>query len=143
MSEKNLFMLLLRQETSEQLFNDHPCMKNLQDIFNRIQSIKKEQRELRAVYNDTLRNSQKYQELKTQIKELGEKKKSMENAFKNETASEMAKLENLKNDLATDMEMLTDVALNTLIKGEKVEVLDADENKYEPEFKVSFKRVYG
>ncbi len=136
-------MLLLRQETSEQLFNDHPCMKNLQDIFNRIQSIKKEQRELRAVYNDTLRNSQKYQELKTQIKELGEKKKSMENAFKNETASEMAKLENLKNDLATDMEMLTDVALNTLIKGEKVEVLDADENKYEPEFKVSFKRVYG
>ena len=136
-------MLLLRQETSEQLFNDHPCMKNLQDIFNRIQAIKKEQRELRAVYNDTLRNSQKYQELKTQIKELGEKKKSMENAFKNETASEMAKLENLKNDLATDMEMLTDVALNTLIKGEKVEVLDADENKYEPEFKVSFKRVYG
>ena len=40
------------------------------------------------------------------------------------------------------MELLSDVALSSYAKGENVSVMDGNENKYEPVFRVNFKRVY-
>jgi hypothetical protein len=48
----------------------------------------------------------------------------------------------MKADAETDQEMLSDLALNTLVKGETVQVTDEFENKYEPVFVVKFRRVY-
>ena len=74
-------------------------MKNIQEIFNRIQEIKKEQKELRKSYRDALVNSQQYQKVIEELRVLKDKKRSIEDAMKSESRAEMEKLDVLKNDL--------------------------------------------
>lgn len=116
--------------------------QNIQVIFNKIQKIKKEQKELRRSYTDALKQSPGYKELLDQLKELREKKKKIEMSVRQDFATELNKLEDLKIDLESEMEVLSDLVFNKLVKGEKVEISDEFENNYEPVFKVIFKKVY-
>ncbi len=50
------------------------------------------------------------------------------------------KLDAYKMHLKTDMEMLSDLALNDLMAGKTVEVVDKNNQKYEPLFSVKFKK---
>ena len=56
-------------------------------------------------------------------------------------AQELTKKEDLKIDIASDIELLTDVALSSMMKGESVGISDKYENEYEPVFKVMFKKI--
>ncbi len=116
-------------------------MANLQDIFNRIQQTKKEQRELKTVYRDSLANSQTYQNVVEEIKTLKDKKKKIEDDIKSDFRSEFDRLERIKIDLESDKEMMSDLAFNQLVKGEKIELTDQYENQYEPIFSVRFKKL--
>ena len=51
------------------------------------------------------------------------------------------KLDDLKREVDTNKEMLSDIAMSTLMKGETVEVKDEYDNVYEPAFKVNFKKA--
>lgn len=116
-------------------------MKNLQDIFNEIKSKQKQQKEISQIYRDALVCSEKYQEVKEKLNILKEKKKAIEQAIKDDFSSELTKLEDLKLDLKTDKEMLSDIALTNLMKGQTVQVTDSDNNEYEPTFSVNFKKI--
>ena len=50
-------------------------MANMQEVFNRIQETKKEQKELKAMYRDALNNSGAYQRSLEELKKLREEKK--------------------------------------------------------------------
>lgn len=115
-------------------------MQQLQIIFTRIGETKKKMRDIRAAYKDALATSAEYKEVTDKIKTLREKKKQLEYAHKQSFASELAKLDDLKIDLASDMELLSDAAMTQLMKGETVEVEDEYGNKYDPAFKVNFKK---
>jgi hypothetical protein len=116
-------------------------MANLQEVFNRIQETKKEQKELKAMYRDALNNSGAYQRSLEELKKLKEEKKKYEDSIKKEFASEFDKLDILKNELMNDSQLLSDMVLAQVAKGEKVEIKDQYETQYEPIFSVRFKKV--
>jgi hypothetical protein len=116
-------------------------MANLQEVFNRIQQTKKEQKELKAMYRDALNNSGAYQRSVEELNKLKEEKKKYEDGIKKEFASEFDKLDILKNELMNDSQLLSDMVLAKVAKGEKVEIKDQYETQYEPLFSVRFKKV--
>jgi uncharacterized protein YlxW (UPF0749 family) len=116
-------------------------MTNLQEIFNRIQQTKQEQKEIKAIYRDALTNSSSYKEITEKLNELKEEKKKIENAIKVDLRSELNKLDVFKTELETDNMLMSDLAFNELTKGNTIEIVDKYENKYEPIFLVKFKKI--
>ncbi len=116
-------------------------MQDLQEIFNRIQEIKKKQKDIRSAYKDALEASLEYKEIGDKIKTLRERKKQIENTTKESYASEFTQLDNFKIDLESEATVLNDVALTKLMKGETVQVVDEYNNTYEPLFTVKFKKA--
>ncbi len=116
-------------------------MSKLQEIFDRIQKTKNEQKEIKAMYRDALKSSSRYQETLDELDALKAKKKEIEAGIKEDFAKEFDKLEVLKNDLVNDNQLLSDAAMTKVAKGEKVEITDANNTQYEPIFSVKFKKM--
>jgi hypothetical protein len=116
-------------------------MPKLQEVFDRINQNKKEQRKIRESYKDSLSNNGDYQVILEKADELKQKKKEIEEETKREMGSSYDKLDIIKTDIQMDSEMLADIAISHLVNGKKVEVQDEYDNKYEPAFKVNFKKA--
>lgn len=116
-------------------------MQDIQQIFNRIQEAKKKQKDIRKMYKDALDGVMEFQEIQEKMKSLREKKKRIETTIKEQFSSEITKLEDLKIDLESDAQLLADIALAKVSKGELIEIKDQDENEYEPIFNVKFKKI--
>ncbi|MFA6410460.1 MAG: hypothetical protein WCW26_02690 [Candidatus Buchananbacteria bacterium] len=112
-------------------------MTKLQEVFNKVQDTKRKQRELKRSYRDSLEGSEQYQNIIDQINILKEKKKAIEETFK----KEFPQLERLKNDIESDNEILSDLTINCMIKGEPVEIMDEYNNQYQPILNVRFKKI--
>jgi hypothetical protein len=115
-------------------------MDKLQDVFNRIQENKKEQKKIKSSYRDALASSVQYKKITDEIKELRQKKKEVEDSIKADFHNEFTKLDDIKIDLESDYELLSDIALTQLMKGETVKVTDEFEVNYDPIFSVKFKK---
>lgn len=116
-------------------------MAKIQEVFDKIQSIKEKQKEIKAVYRDALANSAAYQNALEDHNSAKEKKKQAEESIKSDFSKEFEKLEEIKYDLETENILLSDIALNHITKGEKIEVVDSYDNKYEPLFSVKFRKI--
>ncbi len=88
-----------------------------------------------------LAGNQAYEDIKDQLKELRDLKKTIEHEAQAEMGADYDKLDELKQDIASDQEMLADIALTQYANGEEVVVTDRDESEYEPVFSVRFKKV--
>lgn len=106
-----------------------------------MREMKKEQKDLKDMYKDALVQANEYEEIVEKMKELREKKKQIETRIQAEMGKAWQKLDDIKYEMETQKEMMSDIAMTTLMKGEKVEVKDEYENPYEPVFKVNFKKV--
>lgn len=53
-------------------------MQNIQEVFNHIREMKKEQKDLRDMYKDALVQADEYEEIVEEIKVLREKKQTIE-----------------------------------------------------------------
>lgn len=118
-------------------------MLNIQEIFNHIRDMKKEQKDLRDMYKDALTQADEYEEIVEEIKVLREKKQAIEARIQLQLGRAYEKLEDLKQEIETQKEMMNDVAITTLMKGETVIVKDEFDNDYEPNWKVAFKKTNG
>ncbi|MBU0597293.1 hypothetical protein KJ641_01695 [Patescibacteria group bacterium] len=116
-------------------------MKDIQEIFQRIQESKKKQKEIKQMYKDMLDQTPGYKDLVEQAQIIREKKKTVEIAVRQGMSSEIIQLDDIKVDIESDMVMMSDVALSKLLKGETVKVSDEYENEYEPIFSVKFKKT--
>lgn len=116
-------------------------MQSVQDVFIRIQGIKKEQRTLRALYRDALLSSAEYKEARAELERIQEKKKKIEDSVKSDFSRELEKIDDLKERLEEDTQLLTDSVLTRLMKGEIVKVIDSYNNTYDPIVKVAFKKA--
>ncbi|PIT86098.1 MAG: hypothetical protein COU33_04945 [Candidatus Magasanikbacteria bacterium CG10_big_fil_rev_8_21_14_0_10_43_6] len=116
-------------------------MQDLQTIFTRLEESKKELKDIRSAYKEALAGVQSYVELVDEMKVMREKKKQIEATVKQDFAGEFTKMEDLKIDIASDQELISDIAMSQIMKGDTVEVTDKYENDYEPVIKVSFKKV--
>jgi hypothetical protein len=116
-------------------------MKNIQEIYERIEETKREQRSIKQMYKDTLDASQDYQEILDKIKKLKQQKAEIEESAKTDLGKEWEKLDLIKLHIREDKELLTDIAISTLMKGETVKVTDKNQEEYEPVFSVRFKKT--
>jgi len=116
-------------------------MKDIQQIFDRLEKNKKELKDIKTVYRDALIATGEWEDLADEIKTLREKKKQLEARVKEQFSSEMTKMEDLKIDIESDKEMLSDIALTQIMKGQQVSITDKYENEFEPVFSVKFKKV--
>ncbi len=116
-------------------------MQNIQDVWVRIQETRKQQRSVRQMYKDALASSQEHGELADKIKTLSQRKKQIEAEAKADLGGEWEKLNSLKKEIQLDQELLSDIAVSTLMKGETVKITDPENNEYEPVFNVKFKKV--
>lgn len=116
-------------------------MSQLQDVFHRIQDFKREQKKISKIYRDVLSQKGEYQSIVDEMKTMRERKQQIKDAVEMELSSEMDKLDKIKMEIETDNEMLSDMALNHVAKGEPIKITDKYENEYEPIFKVRFKKV--
>lgn len=115
-------------------------MADVQEIFNKIKEKQKEQKTLKQIYRDVLSNSQEYQTIIEELDTLKSKKKKIEESLKSELRSEMDKLYSIKVDIDSDKEILSQATLTKLLKGEEIELVDQENNKYEPIFSVRFRK---
>ncbi|PIR76396.1 MAG: hypothetical protein COU32_02295 [Candidatus Magasanikbacteria bacterium CG10_big_fil_rev_8_21_14_0_10_42_10] len=116
-------------------------MQDLQEIFNRVQENKKKLKDLKDAYREALKGSESYIEAEESLKTLREKKKSIETELKSQFSGEFVQMDDIKIDIASDQEMINDIAMTMVMKGETVSVNDKYENEYEPLFTVKFKKV--
>lgn len=115
-------------------------MSQLQKVYDRIKEAKVAQKEIKDAYKNELDNNPEYQSVKDKLKDLKDKKKTIEEEIKAEMKSSFDKLDDLKIDIESDQEMLNDIAINQLMSGKTVEVVDENEQKYYPVFSVKFKK---
>lgn len=116
-------------------------MQDVQAIFNRMQVAKKKQKDIKSAYSDALKQNAEYQELLEKIKALQVRRKQIEVSVKQDFSSEFTKLDDLKIDINSDQELLTDAAVTKMMKGETVEVKDEYDQTYQPVFSVKFKKT--
>lgn len=113
-------------------------MRSLQEVFYRIQDKKREQREINRFIKDALASSSEYQDIKHKLEALRDRKKNLEASAR---APYEEKLDLIKLDIRDSLQNLSDIALNTMMKGERVEIMDTDKGKFEPVFTVRFKKA--
>ncbi len=116
-------------------------MQNIQEVFDRIKQAKKEMREIKKSYKEALAVSGEYGRTGEELKMLKEKKKRLEAEVQKEMQKEFDKLDELKAAIEDDQTLMSDLALQHLVKGEKVGVTDEYQNQYEPVFQVKFKKA--
>ncbi len=116
-------------------------MNDLQEVFNRIRETRNKAKEIRKMYKDTLIAHQEYQEVVEKLDNLKIRKKQIETEIKDDQMADFQKLDAYKMHVKNDTEMLSDLALNKLVSGETVEVVDEAGDKYEPLFTVKFKKA--
>ncbi|MEI7451948.1 MAG: hypothetical protein WCK37_01945 [Candidatus Falkowbacteria bacterium] len=116
-------------------------MAEVQDIFNRIREKQGEQKILKDIHKSVLINSQEYQLVLEELKELKEKKKKIQSVLESDLKEEFDKIDEIKTYIASDKEMLSNMALSQIIKGEKIEITDEKNNKYGPILSVKFEKI--
>jgi hypothetical protein len=118
-------------------------MNDLQSLFSTLQELKSEQKEIRKEYRDALSHEVTYQELLEEIKVLRDKKKLFESEIQAQMGNRYERLEDLKYEIAETHQMISDQAINTIMKGESISLKDAYDTLYEPQFSVTFKKADG
>ncbi len=115
-------------------------MQDIQDVFLRMIGKRSEQRTLRRLYRETLRSLPEYQEMMAEMEGLREKKKRLEEKVETQFSFELNKAEELGSDVKLDKDLLNDMVLTNIAKGEIVKVRDSYNAIYNPIITVKFKK---
>ena len=110
-------------------------MKDIQEVFDEIQKLKKEKREISREYKYLLDNDGNYQKITEEAKKLRDQKKKIEEVNKS------PRLDELKNEIDALNEMASDIAITQLMEGKSIQIKDEYEIEYEPVYKVTFKKI--
>lgn len=117
-------------------------MPNLEEVYARLEKNKKRKREIGKMLTDELAHSSRYKEIKEELMALREEKKAIEQTVQAGNP-DFKEVEELKAEIQTDSEMLSDIALNMYMKDQSVEIVDEYDQKWYPSFKVAFKKGNG
>lgn len=116
-------------------------MHDLKEIHARIRAKKDEKKKVNSVFKDSLAQSKPYQDVLEELKRLKVKKSQIENEIRADFGKELEQMERLTLDVKSDEVLLTDVSLTMLMKGQTLELTDENDVKYEPVFKITFKKT--
>lgn len=123
------------------IISENKNMQNIQEVFEKIQELKKTRKEIGKEYRDALSQASGYQETQEEIKKLREKKKMLEAGVQSEMGMRFEEYEKAKREIESLSQMLTDIAMSTLMKGESINLKDQYDTEYEPSYKITFKKI--
>ncbi len=112
----------------------------LDEVYKRILVNKNRQKEIRTMLKDELAHNARYQELIEESTTLRDERKGIEQNVR-AGSKDFQELDELKIEIDTDQELLSDIALNMYVKEDTVEIIDEYEQTWSPSFKVSFKKA--
>lgn len=115
-------------------------MSDIQSIFDHLSEMKKEQKEIKKEYRDVLVQNLDYEKAVEELEKAREKKVMLEQKAKDSLGKRYERYEELADEVKANQEMLSDIAMTTLMDGKTVEAVDEYGNKYEPIFAVRFKK---
>ncbi len=115
-------------------------MRDLQEVFNKRQRIIDDIRRIRKDYRDMLANDGDYARIKDAYDAARREKKNTELAIQASMGGAYEKLQELSDQRRALEEMLSDIAMTQLMRGETIELTDDDHNRYEPQYKITFKK---
>ncbi|OGL73654.1 hypothetical protein A3C96_02140 [Candidatus Uhrbacteria bacterium RIFCSPHIGHO2_02_FULL_60_10] len=115
-------------------------MRDLKSVHGDLQIKTRERKKMMRAFQDELAQNREYQEMKEQLEKMREKKKSIENATKAEAWGDAGKLDLLRLEIKDGKHLLSDIALTMYAEGKPVEIVDADDVRWLPEFSVKFKK---
>lgn len=115
-------------------------MQSINEVFKRIQEHKREQKQIRDTYNESLQTHDQYQNILKEIKGLQLKKKVIEAEIRSYFKKETERLDTIKLNIVGENQLLSDLSLATLVSGQTVKVIDNNKIEYEPQFSVKFKK---
>ncbi len=115
-------------------------MRNIQEIFERIQDNKKQQRDIKSMYRESLAALPEYRDVTEKIEDLKNKKRQIEFRVQEELAGYFEKLDLLKVNMNGDNAMLNDIAVTQFMQGERITLVDSYKNTYEPIISIKFKK---
>lgn len=116
--------------------------KQLQLFFDKVIENENKAKDIKRMIKDSLLSSQQFVELSEQRKKITDKLKQTKEIILSDYNKELDKLEDLKVEVEHDKLLISDKALNDLMKGKAIDPLeDKDGNKYEPIISVKFKKI--
>lgn len=115
-------------------------MTQVQDVYVRFRKNKEDQKKIRAAYREALNNVPEHGDTVDKIKALREQKRQIEEKVRAQFSKEFEQIDELKTSESEDKELLADLVLSHLIKGEIVKVRDEHNNSYDPIVKITFQR---
>jgi hypothetical protein len=116
-------------------------MQDMQEVFDKIQELKLARKEIGREYRNALAQTDRYGELKEEIKTLRDKKKSMESAVQAEMGSRFEQFEKANREIESSQQLLTDIAMTNLMEGKSISLKDKNNAEYEPSYKITFKKI--
>ncbi len=116
-------------------------MKDIQEIFNELQGLKKDVGETRKDYRNILTQDPEYQSLLDDMEEFKINKKAIEESARTSLGSTWEKLEENVQNIKDLEQIITDVAMTNLMDGKTIEVRDEWDNLFEPIYKINFKKA--
>lgn len=114
--------------------------KSIQEIFDRLQDKKKQVSIVRRKYKEELATSVEYGHISDDMEKLRAKKKQYENSVKNQAGANFDRADELALAVKQDAQLLSDIVLTSIMKGERVEI-KRDDVEYEPVFTVRFRKT--
>ena len=115
-------------------------MSRLQETYNDLLDVKMERRDLSKTIKDELSHNAEYNKITEEMKILREKKKSIENEVKSHALKDAQRLDDLKLEIMSLQELLSDLSLNMYLAKEQVEVVDKADQRWVPSFSVKFRK---
>lgn len=115
-------------------------LSRLQEIHKEIRAMKKERKEIQSAWKDELAHHDRYQEVLEEAGKLKEEKREIETSIRSQSPHEAQRVEELAQEIKSQEELLSDLAVNLLMADETVELSDEDNNRYVPQFVVRFKK---
>jgi hypothetical protein len=115
-------------------------MKTLQEVFDRLQEKRRQVTVVRKKYKEELAANVEYARIREDMEKLRARKKQYELSVKQQAGANFARMDDLALTIRQDAQMLSDMALTTIMKGEPVAVRD-DRTEYEPVFAVRFRKT--
>lgn len=116
-------------------------MPDLQEIHARIRAKKDEKKKVNVIFKDVLAGSKAYQEVLEELRKLNTKKIQLKQELWSDFGTELEQLERLTLDVKTDEVLLTDLSLTMLMKGQALDLTDENDVKYEPIFRITYKKA--
>jgi hypothetical protein len=115
-------------------------MSRIQQVYQSMQEKKQELKELNQMFKDEISSDKRHKAIVDEMTKLRNEKRGIEQDMKGNNLKDYQRQEDLKLDIKSDKELLADLALNMYIAEENVEIVDAHNQRWVPEFSVRFRK---